>query len=77
VPLPFALAGFQAMFLEKLPVPPLTRDQVTLLRRDNVVAAGALGLSDLGITPTSVESIVPTYLARYRKGGRFNQEVAL
>jgi NADH dehydrogenase len=77
VPLPFALASFQALFLEKLPVPPLTRDQVTLLRRDNVVAAGALGLSDLGITPTSVESIVPTYLARYRKGGRFNQEVAL
>lgn len=77
VPLPFPLASFQAMFLEKLPVPPLTRDQVTLLRRDNVVAAGALGLSDLGITPTSVESIVPTYLARYRKGGRFNQEVAL
>lgn len=77
LPLPFALASFQALFLEKLPVPPLTRDQVTLLRRDNVVSAGSLGLSDLGITPTSVESIVPTYLARYRKGGRFNQEMAL
>jgi uncharacterized protein YbjT (DUF2867 family) len=77
LPLPFTLASFQAMFLEKLPVPPLTRDQVTLLRRDNVVAAGALGLSDLGIAPTSVESIVPTYLARYRKGGRFNQDMVL
>jgi len=77
LPLPFGLASFQAMFLEKLPVPPLTRDQVTLLRRDNVVASGALGLSDLGIAPTSVESIVPTYLARYRKGGRFNQDMVL
>ena len=75
VPLPFALADIQAAFLEKLPVPPLTRDQVRMLRRDNVVAKGALGLADLGIVPAAVESVVPTYMDRYRKGGRFNQTV--
>ena len=75
VPLPFALADIQAAFLEKLPVPPLTRDQVRMLRRDNVVAKGALGLADLGIVPAAVESVLPTYMDRYRKGGRFNQTV--
>ena len=57
--------------LQLLPVPPLTRDQVRLLREDNVVSEGALGLADLGIDPTGVEVIVPTYLDRYRPGGRF------
>jgi NADH dehydrogenase len=71
VPLPFAVARLQATFLQLLPVPPLTRDQVTLLESDNVVAAGALGLMDLGIHPTAAESIVPTYLDRFRRKGRF------
>ena len=76
VPLPFALAEAQARFLELLPVPPLTRDQVRMLRRDNVVSEGALTLADLGIAPTAVEVILPTYLDRYRPGGRFNQPLA-
>ncbi len=75
VPLPFALAELQAAALELLPVPPLTRDQVKLLRRENVVSPGALTLSDLGIAPTAAESILPMYLDRYRKGGRFNETV--
>jgi hypothetical protein len=41
-----------------------------MLKRDNVVAEGALGLTDLGITPTAVEAIVPGYLTRYRGGGK-------
>jgi NADH dehydrogenase len=44
----------------------LTRDQLELLKVDNVVADGALTLTDLGITPTPIELIVPDYLARYR-----------
>ncbi len=75
LPLPFALAEFEARFLELLPVPPLTRDQVKLLRRDNVVSPGALTLTDLGIQPTAAESILPMYMARYRRGGRFNETV--
>ena len=72
VTLPFGLARLQATFLELLPVPPLTRDQVTLLQSDNVVGAGALTLADLGIEATAVESIIPTYLDQYRPGGRFS-----
>jgi NADH dehydrogenase len=69
--LPFAVADIQAALLERLPVPPLTRDQVRLLRRDNVVSPGAKGLGDLGIVPTAVETVIPSYLEIYRRGGRF------
>ena len=52
--------------MQCLPNPQLTADQVRLLKRDNVPSAGSAGLSDLGITPTAVEAIIPTYLDRYR-----------
>lgn len=71
VNLPFSLASLEAAFLEWLPRPPLTRDQVMLLQRDNVVAAASPGLADLGIEPTAVELVIPTYLRRYRRGGRW------
>ena len=74
VPLPFAVADMQTFFLEKLPQPMLTRDQVAMLRKDNIVQPGALTLADLGIEPHSVEVIIPTYLDRYRPGGRFNSQ---
>ena len=64
------IAGF---FAEFLPVPPLTHDQVDLLTTDNVARPGAPGLADLGIVPTAAEVILPTYLDRYRVGGRYNQ----
>jgi len=60
--LPFPVAMMQAFFMEMLPGKPLTRDQVTLLRRDNVVSGTMPGLADLGITPKAVELVVPTYL---------------
>lgn len=69
LPLPFSLARLQARLLELLPNPPLTRDQVTLLERDNVVSPGAPGLAELGITPTPLEVVVPDYLATYRPWG--------
>jgi NADH dehydrogenase len=56
------------------PAPSLTVDQVRLLKRDNVVSPGAPGLEALGVTPTSVESIIPSYLWRYRKGGQFAEQ---
>jgi NADH dehydrogenase len=70
VPVPFMIAEIQAAFLSLLPSPPLTRDQVKLLKADNVVTGGALGLEDLGITPTAAEVVLPTYLDRFRRGGR-------
>lgn len=49
----------------------LTRDQVKNLRHDNVVAPGAKGLADLGITPTAMEAVLPEYLWRYRPSGQY------
>jgi len=74
VDLPFALASLQATFLEWLPTPPLTRDQVRLLQQDNVVAPGQPGLADLGIAPTALELVLPTYLDRFRRGGRWGND---
>ena len=71
IPLPFALASLKAAFLQLLPNPILTMDQVRLLKKDNVVSATAAGLGDLGITPTSVEAVIPAYLWRYRAKGEY------
>ncbi len=65
-PIPFGIAAFEAWFLEKLPKPMLTRDQVRSLKVDNVVSSNALDFKDLGITPVAAESILPTYLYRFR-----------
>jgi NADH dehydrogenase len=74
-PLPFPLAGLVAKggdVLAALGVePPITSDQVELLRADNVVSGDHPGLADLGITPTPVESVVGQYLYSYRRGGQF------
>ena len=53
--------------------PFLTRDQVKNLKVDNVVSPDALSFDDLGIVPETIESIVPTYLGKYRKYGEFHQ----
>jgi NADH dehydrogenase len=69
LPLPWSVGRLQARLFELLPNPPLTRDQLLLLQRDNVVAPGALTLAELGIRPKAVEAIVPGYLARFRRRG--------
>jgi len=71
VPVPFALAAIGASVANLSPWPPITPDQVRLLKTDNVLTKGALGLSDLGIEPDSVEAILPTYLWRFRPQGQF------
>jgi NADH dehydrogenase len=71
LPIPFGIAELLAKATGWLPGAPLTADQVELLKRDNVVSPGAATLRDLGIEPASMELILPTYLDRYRKGGRF------
>jgi uncharacterized protein YbjT (DUF2867 family) len=77
VPLPFALAKIQASFMQLLPKPLLTVDQVTMLERDNIVSVAAIAegrtLAGLGIEPATVESIVPSYLYRFRKAGQFEK----
>lgn len=61
----FGVATGMGTLAECLPTPPLTRDQVRLLKHDNVVSPNAKGLSALGISPTSIDMIVPQYLARF------------
>lgn len=67
VPLPFGLGMLQATFLQMLPSPMLTKDQVRMMKVDNVVRGGKPGLTELGITPTSAEAILPLYMKRYGK----------
>jgi NADH dehydrogenase len=79
VPVPFPIAsliGLGGELVAGLIPPPLTRDQVESLRTDNVVAAGSEGLAALGVQPTALEPILPTYLFRYRKGGQYAEAVA-
>ena len=75
-PVPFGLAGLLGLggdFIAAtgLIAPPITRDQVAMLRADNVVAPGAPGLAELGVAASAAEPIIPTYLYRYRKGGQY------
>jgi len=67
-------AGLHGM-IPVIPAPLLTTDQVEMLKTDNVVAAQARGLHDLGIAATAVESIAPSYLWRFRKNGQFAEAV--
>jgi NADH dehydrogenase len=72
--IPFGLASLQARLMSIVPGAPLTADQVELLKQDNIVSSGALSLEALGITPTPVEAILPTYLDRFRRGGWYARE---
>ena len=76
IAIPLGLAKLKAWFLQLLPNPMLTVDQVKLLAYDNVVSEGAAGLKTLGITPTTVEAIVPSYLWRFRPKGQFEDKTA-
>lgn len=77
VPLPFWFARLQAFFMEMMPKPMLTRDQVKLLEQDNVVSAEAIRagrtLEGIGISPTAMRAILPSYLWRFRKAGQFTR----
>jgi len=80
VPIPFALAKFQASFLQLMPKPLLTPDQVELLRRDIIVSDEAKRegrtFEALGIDPVAMATVVPSYLWRFRKSGQFTDRLA-
>jgi uncharacterized protein YbjT (DUF2867 family) len=65
IPIPFALAEMQAGFLELFPNPPLTRDQVRLLKTDKVVSGAEPTLGDLGVQPRPLEEFLPVFKEKY------------
>lgn len=87
LPLPFFIAkplglAFGTLFRYVWPLstgilgaPPITGNQVELLKTDNIVADDALTLADLGITQLeSIEAIAPSYLYRFRPYGQYHQK---
>ncbi|HEY8615097.1 complex I NDUFA9 subunit family protein [Phenylobacterium sp.] len=74
LPLPHAAAaalGSAFDLVQGFMQPPITSDQAKLLKVDNVCSGAYPGLEELGITPTTLEAVLPTYLYRYRKGGQY------
>ena len=80
VPIPFPIAKAMGAIAGILPSPPLTTDQVELLKRDTVVSEEALRdertLQGLGLKPTLMEAVLPSYLWRYRKAGQYSNGFA-
>lgn len=83
VNIPFWIAGIMGRGFDilsamtgRLLSPPVSRDQVTQLKSDNVVSDGAKGFADLGITPTATEVILPEYLWRFRPQGQYTEITA-
>lgn len=76
VPVPYVVADIQGTIFGLMPKPLMTAEHAKLLRRDNVASGALPGLAELGVTATDVDSILPTYLDRYRPRGRFTKPEA-
>ncbi|MGR3197243.1 MAG: complex I NDUFA9 subunit family protein [Paracoccus sp. (in: a-proteobacteria)] len=79
VGMPFAIAGLGSRGLGVLQTltgglftNPLSRDQLALLRRDNVVDPQARGFDELGIQPIAASAVLDSYLWRFRKSGQYD-----
>ena len=81
VSLPWSVAGLMGSVLGILPKPLLTRDQVTMLKSDNIVSAEAISegrdFTAFGIQPQAADAILPSYLWQYRKAGQFTRPNAV
>jgi len=71
IPISFGMAKFQSYFLQMMPTPLLTPDQVEMLKYNNVVSGEYKTLKNLKIKPTTIQSILPKYIYRFRTGGQF------
>lgn len=80
LPMPFFLARIGAGILDAVQFVTgglfrnslLSRDQLALLTRDNVVGLEAKGFKELGIQPISPGAVIDDYLWRFRPSGQFN-----
>ncbi|THF49038.1 complex I NDUFA9 subunit family protein [Allorhizobium terrae] len=79
VSISFGMASFIAGVASAIPLitPPLTNDQLTLLKSDNVVSAAAKAegrtLEGLGIHGRSVSAVLPSYLVHFRPKGQYSR----
>ena len=77
LPIPFPVAKVMGRVAQHLPGAPLTFDQVRMLQFDTIVSEKAKAegrtLEGLGIDPTALEIVLPTYLTRFREQGEFTQ----
>jgi NADH dehydrogenase len=80
VPVPWGVGSVMASVLQYLPNPLITPDQLSQLKIDNIVSAAAAAegrtFAGLGIKPTSLEAVLPSYLGRYRPRGQFDSQRA-
>ncbi len=78
VSIPFGVASMIGSVASMIPLitPPITPDQVTLLKVDNIVSSEAEAegrtLAAMGIRPTMLTSVLPSYLVRFRPHGQFS-----
>ena len=78
VSIPFSVASLMGNIAERIPflTPPITADQVLLLKRDNIVSEAAIAegrtLEGIGIALSSVATVLPSYLVRFRPQGQFS-----
>ena len=71
MPIPWGMAKFQSYFLQMMPTPLLTPDQVEMLKYDNVISGKYRTLKNLKIKSTTIQSILPKYIYSFRAGGQF------
>ncbi len=80
LPIPFPVSSVMGKIMQHLPGSPLTADQVELLKKDNVVSEAAISegrtLSGIGIEPTTLAAILPSYLDRFREHGQYDAHKA-
>jgi hypothetical protein len=80
LPIPFPVSEVMGKVMQYMPGSPLTADQVELLKKDNVVSEAAISerrtLSGIGIEPTTLAAILPSYLDRFREHGQYDAHKA-
>jgi NADH dehydrogenase len=71
IPIPWALASFPAKFFQLFSKPLISTDQIEMLKFDNIVSNKYPTLKNLKINPKTIDSVLPDYIWRFRKGGEF------
>ena len=75
IPMPLSIAQMSARFFEIMPNPILTRDQLKLLKYDNVLSGKYKSNSDIGVPSLRhFDEEVKKYCYMWREGGQFSTD---